>query len=272
MTEKEIAMKASTKGSKKAPLKKAPLKGPLIGLGKSPWKSLLGLTVCLLLPALGAASAAGQQGDEGQSATQDNPTLEGQADDNQDNPALTRLVELLGEAETLQAEVEQLILDQNGRQVQQASARLVMRKPDHFYWHATEPYEEVMTTNGERIWIYEPDLEQVTIQDFSNDLSRTPALLLSEDKETLQESFEVSFSERNGETHFNLLPRGSGSLFESLTLVFADEVLKEMHFEDSLGQQTSMSFRQVQVNEPVDEELFSFEAPPGVEVIDSTGG
>ena len=190
----------------------------------------------------------------------------------QDNgeSAAARLTELLGGIDTLRADVEQLTLDQNGRAVQESSAELVMSRPDHFYWHATAPYEEVMTTNGELLWIYEPDLGQVTVQEFSDQVSRTPALLLSEDEESLRESFDISVSEGDGGTSFTLRPHAPDSLFETLSMSFSDGSLSGMHFADSLGQQTSLDFSNVETNVPVDEELFTFEPPEGVEVIDST--
>jgi outer membrane lipoprotein carrier protein len=187
--------------------------------------------------------------------------------------AAGRLVELLSGLETMRAEVEQLTLDQDGREVQEASATLMMHRPDRFYWHTIAPYEEIMTTDGESIWIYEPDLEQVTVQEFSEDVSRTPALLLSEDEESLRESFDITASDTGGgRTRFTLVPRDPGSLFETLSMTFAGKVLEEMQFSDSLGQRTSLGFSDVEVNVPVDEELFSFEPPPGVEVIDSREG
>src|SRR5690606_10844117 len=119
---------------------------------------------------------------------------------------------------------------------------------------------------------YEPDLEQVTVQSFSDDLSRTPALLLSGDEQTLAQSFEITRDDfGGGRQSFRLLPRDPGSLFANLTLSFNGVMLEQMHFEDSLGQKTSLNFFDVEVNVEVDEALFTFAIPDGVDVIDSTG-
>ena len=196
--------------------------------------------------------------------------LAGPAFSQTDADAASRLVDLLSGLETMRAEVAQLTLDQEGREVQEAEATLTMHRPDRFYWHTTVPYEEVMTTDGESIWIYEPDLDQVTVQDFSEDVSRTPALLLSEDEETLRESFSITLDDvGGGRSRFTLVPRDPGSLFEILSMTFSDGKLEEMQFSDSLGQRTSLEFSEVETNLPVDQELFTFEAPDGVEVIDS---
>lgn len=183
-----------------------------------------------------------------------------------------RLTAVLSRMETMTADVHQLILDQDGVEVQEAEARLAVRKPDHFYWRTVSPYEEVMVTDGSRIWIHEPDLGQVTIQDFADEINRTPALLFSGQISELEASFDISMGTPGDEAElrFILLPRDPGSLFERLSLSFSGGVPVEMQFENSLGQQTSLTFSNVEVNAPVEESLFQFEIPRGVEVIDAT--
>src|SRR5690606_5642937 len=83
--------------------------------------------------------------------------------------AVQRLHSLLEQTSSLRAEVEQLQIDQDGREVQESRVQLVMQKPSSFSWIITEPYEDVTITDGTSIWHYEPDLEQVTIQPFEAD-------------------------------------------------------------------------------------------------------
>ena len=188
-----------------------------------------------------------------------------------EDSAVSQLVAILEQSGSMQAEVEQLVLDQNGRELQQSLARLKMQKPDHFSWELIEPYEELMVTNGEKIWRYEPDLEQVTIQTFDNDLSRTPVLLLNGDAESLQNSYAISMRQLpDSAQQFQLLPLSSGALFERLSLTFDDNVLQEMQFEDSLGQKTSLYFSSLESNVTFANSVFEFSIPPGIEVVDTT--
>jgi len=183
--------------------------------------------------------------------------------------AVALLHEVLAETSTLRAEVEQLQIDQDGRGLQDSRALLVMRKPSSFSWIITEPYEDVMITDGSTIWRYEPDLEQVTIQPFDENLERTPVMLLNGDAESIAASYEVTAVQLPGPLQrFILLPRKADRLFERLSLTFAGAVLQEMQFEDSLGQQTSLSFHAVRRNEPVSSDEFTFSPPAGVELID----
>lgn len=190
-----------------------------------------------------------------------------------DPGAVTRLQNILRQTETLTAAVLQLQMDQDGRELQENRSQLVVRKPQSFSWKITEPYEELMVTNGEVIWRYEPDLDQVTIQNFDDDIDRTPLMLLNGDAASIAASYAVTAvsipdSERN---RFILVPVKSGSLYERLSLTFNGPVLEEMQFEDSLGQRTSLTFSEVVRNEPVADAQFHFEPPPGIEVIDNTG-
>ncbi len=191
---------------------------------------------------------------------------------NANDVAVKQLAAILDTTTTLTAEVEQLLMDQDGRELQENRVELVMQKPASFYWAIREPYEELMVTDGAVIWRYEPDLEQVTIQTFDDDINETPVMLLNGNAESIAESYEVSATNMDStRTRFILLPKKPGSLFERLSLTFKASELEEMQFEDSLGQQTSLAFKNVVRNQPVDSSKFHFTAPDGVDIIDNTG-
>ena len=147
---------------------------------------------------------------------------------------------------------------------------LLMEKPARFRWAVTEPYEKLEVTDGETIWRYEPDLEQVTIQAFDEDVDRTPVMLLNGDAAMISEAYDVSSTDMGGDlVRFILIPRNPDRLFERLSVTFKGPVLEEMQFEDSLGQQTSMTFSEVQRNVPLDADQFTFTPPADIDVIDS---
>jgi outer membrane lipoprotein carrier protein len=190
---------------------------------------------------------------------------------NANDAAVKQLAEILNATTTLSAEVEQLLMDQDGRELQENRVELLMQKPASFYWAIKEPYEELMVTDGSVIWRYEPDLEQVTIQKFNDDIDRTPVMLLNGDAESIAASYEVTATTMDStRTLFVLLPKKPGNLFERLSLTFNGADLEQMQFEDSLGQQTSLTFRQIVRNQTIDSSKFHFTPPDGVEVIDNT--
>jgi len=189
----------------------------------------------------------------------------------QETAAVTALEELLAQTRTFSAEVEQLLIDQDGRELQETRALLLMEKPARFRWAVRDPYEELTVSDGETLWHYEPDLGQVTIQPFEDEeADRRPIMLLNANAETIRDAYDVSSASMgDGLTRFILIPRNIDRLFERLSLTFNGAVLEEMQFEDSLGQQTSLSFHEVNRNVPLEAGNFSFSPPDGVDIIDN---
>jgi outer membrane lipoprotein carrier protein len=189
----------------------------------------------------------------------------------QEAGAIAALEAILAQTQTLSAQVDQLLLDQDGRELQETRALLLMEKPSHFHWAITEPYEQLTVTDGATLWHYEPDLDQVTIDTFDdNEVDRVPAMLLNGDADTIRAAYDVSSTNMGGElVRFVLIPRNPDRLFERLSVTFRGAVLEEMQFEDSLGQQTSLGFHEVSRNVPLDASNFSFTPPDGIDVIDN---
>jgi outer membrane lipoprotein carrier protein len=187
--------------------------------------------------------------------------------------AALKLALILQEMDTLSADVEQLTLDQDGREIQEFQAKLIIDKPDHFYWEIQSPYSESMIANGNRIWRIEPDLEQVTVEEFQNDAGRNPLLLLNGDAELLAGSYTIAAAELElgNRQLFILTPTAPDSQFERLSLTFAENIIQEMQFESSLGQKTSLSFSRPEINAVIDPGIFEFHMPEGMEIIDNTG-
>jgi outer membrane lipoprotein carrier protein len=204
------------------------------------------------------------------------PVVQAQEGDSADvtgEAAVQQLEAVLQQTGTLSASVVQLQVDQDGRELQESQARLIMQKPSNFYWELIEPYSELMVTDGALIWRYEPDLEQVTIQHFDAELDRTPIMLLNGNARDIAATYDVTMGVMadRGISRFILMPRSTSRLFERLAVTFRGPELIEMQFEDSLGQQTSLSFQDIVRNQPLSSGQFSFTPPEGVEIIDTTG-
>ena len=183
---------------------------------------------------------------------------------------LQELVSTLSQSTTMQAEVEQLILSQDGREIQALQGEIAMQKPDRLFWHVSEPYEELMISDGISLWYYEPDLEQVSIQDFPNDIENNPILLLNDDLQALADVYEVSMGYVDDEIkQYVLLPLLASSAYERFSLTFSGADLVQMQFESSVGQLTSFSFTNIINNQTLDAALFHFEIPADIEIIDS---
>jgi outer membrane lipoprotein carrier protein len=178
-----------------------------------------------------------------------------------------RLTGLLNQAETLTGRFSQLSLDGSGTQLQETSGELALKRPGQFRWHTDAPMEQLLVSNGKKVWLYDPDLEQVTIQELDQRLTHTPALLLSGDVSTISENFEVSHKEAGEVVDFTLKPKAKDTLFDNLRLSFRNGVINDMQLIDSVGQRTNILFMGVKMNQPLKADLFTFEIPEGADVI-----
>lgn len=181
--------------------------------------------------------------------------------------SVQRLTGLLQKAETLTGRFSQLSLDGSGTQLQETSGELALKRPGQFRWHTDEPMEQLLVSDGNKVWLYDPDLEQVTIQTLDQRLTHTPALLLSGDVSTISENFDVSYQEAGEVIDFTLRPKSKDTLFDNLRLSFRSGVINDMQMIDGVGQRTNILFNGVRVNEPLAADLFTFEIPEGTDVI-----
>ncbi len=184
-----------------------------------------------------------------------------------DEVAVQRLTKLLNQAQTINARFSQLTLDGSGTQLQETAGQLALKRPGLFRWHTDAPMEQLLVSNGEKVWLYDPDLQQVTIQTLDQRLTHTPALLLSGDVSKIRENFEISHKEGGNVVDFILKPKSKDTLFDSLRLSFRNKVLNDMQLIDSIGQRTNILFLNVKMNEPQDDAQFTFEIPAGADVI-----
>ncbi|MDG9784702.1 outer membrane lipoprotein chaperone LolA [Metapseudomonas otitidis] len=184
-----------------------------------------------------------------------------------DQVAISRLTEMLNKAQTITGRFSQLTLDGSGTQLQETSGELALKRPGLFRWHSDEPMEQLLVSNGEKVWLYDPDLQQVTIQTLDQRLTHTPALLLSGDVSKISENFEITHKEGGDVVDFILKPKAKDTLFDTLRLSFRNGVINDMQLIDSVGQRTNILFLGVKMNQKLDAAQFDFKIPEGADVI-----
>lgn len=169
---------------------------------------------------------------------------------------------------SFQADFSQLIQAQSGRRPQSASGRLAFQKPGKFRWELQQPYPQLMVGDGKRVWIHDPDLQQVTVKKMDHALGSTPAALLAGNRDLLR-NFELSATgPAEGLDWVEARPRQQESGFERMRLGFAPNGdLRAMQLFDNFGQTTTLRFHQPQRNPSLAPGLFQFSPPPGADVI-----
>ena len=183
-----------------------------------------------------------------------------------DAESVKRLGQLLG-SDTITARFSQLTLDGSGTQLQETAGEMSVKRPGLFYWHTDAPQEQLMVSDGQKVSLWDPDLEQVTIKKLDQRLTQTPALLLSGDVSKISESFDITSKQAGDVMDFTLKPKTKDTLFDSLRLSFRGGKINDMQLIDSVGQRTNILFTGVKVNEPVPASKFKFDIPKGADVI-----
>lgn len=181
--------------------------------------------------------------------------------------SVQRLTEMLDKAQTITGRFSQLTMDGSGTQLQETSGDMVLKRPGLFRWNTDAPMEQLLVSNGQKVWLYDPDLQQVTIQTLDQRLTHTPALLLSGDVSKISENFQISHKEAGDVVDFTLKPKAKDTLFDNLRLSFRKGVINDMQLIDSVGQRTNILFFGVKMNQSVDTAQFDFKIPEGADVI-----
>ena len=158
----------------------------------------------------------------------------------------------------------QSVTDKTGREAAQPSEGIFrFRRPGRFEWTYEKPYRQQIMSDGETLWIYDPDLMQVTVRRLDGAVGSTPAGILfgSSDFEK-----EWVLTERS-EFELEARPKSEGSSFERVVIGFSREgELESMQLVDAFGQTTALRFSDI-VREPISAETFDFQVPEGVDVV-----
>jgi outer membrane lipoprotein carrier protein len=181
--------------------------------------------------------------------------------------AIDKLHRFLETTKTLRADFAQIVVAKNGKKPQQSAGQMMISRPGKFRWQITKPYAQLLVGDGEKVWIYDEDLRQVSVKKFDAALGSTPAALLVGNN-ALDKNFTLrEAGEHDGLEWLEAIPKGSDSGFEKLQLGFAGNDLKAMELSDNFGQTTSLLFARIERNVQLAPSLFHFTPPAGVDVI-----
>lgn len=179
-----------------------------------------------------------------------------------------RLDAFLDGLETLKASFRQVLIDENKQALEESEGLVYLERPDRFRWDYTAPYPQQIVADGQRVWMYEPELEQATVRPQNNLIGATPAALLST-TEPVDKRFivEDEGAGSDGRNWLRLRPRDTSASFVAIRLGFTGDVLSVMELEDSFGQTTRLEFKNLERNPSLEAGLFAFTPPAGTDVI-----
>lgn len=177
------------------------------------------------------------------------------------------LQSFLQHSRTIRAQFTQTVQDRNGKQVQNASGVMQFSRPGKFRWVYEKPYAQLIVGDGVKVWMYDADLNQVTVRKLDQALGSTPAALLAGDNE-IERNFDlIDGGRRDGLEWVEASPKAQGGSFEKIRLAFRDGSLAAMELRDHFGQTTTIRFVQLEMNPKLAAKLFVFAPPAGADVV-----
>ncbi len=184
-----------------------------------------------------------------------------------DAATLARLRAFVRETQTLHANFTQVVYDSSGRQTAEVSGAFSIARPGRFRWTVEKPYKQLLVGDGDRVWIYDQDLNQVISRKSDRALGNTPAALLS-GREEVEAAFEWrDLPAADGLDWLGATPKDKESAFRELRLGFDTSGLAALEVLDNFGQRTLIRLSKLERNPKLNSELFHFTPPAGADVV-----
>lgn len=186
----------------------------------------------------------------------------------------TELKTLLKTISTLQGNFHQVIKTEEGKTLQSCSGKMWIKKPGQFRWEVLGKEPRLIIADGKKVWDYDKDLAQVTIQALNKTQTSAPIFFLTGDVNSLDTDFSVKklplregHCLKNSDSCFELHPKNNAGSFQWITIGFKAKILNEMELLDQLGQISLFSFKNMQLNANISNSQFHFMPPKGVDVL-----
>ena len=177
-----------------------------------------------------------------------------------------RLQTALKSLDNISAEFKQTLLDEDKNVVQQSHGTLAIQRPGKFAWIYVEPFEQRIIGDGQELWIYDVELEQVTVKPMDTGMSNAPIMILMKQSDVTQE-FDVSeVGQRKFLYWVELKPHANDLEYSSIFIGLDDDNVRAMELQDQFGQSTQIVFENMRVDVVHNPALFKFVPPDGVDV------
>ena len=166
------------------------------------------------------------------------------------------------------ARFEQQVMDRSGKVVESAAGTLAFARPGKFRWTYEKPHKQVLVGDGAKLWIHDPDLNQVTVKKIGAAISSTPAALLA-GKDDITALFTLrDAGTADGLSWVEATPKAQDTGFERVRLGLQGKTLAAMELHDQLGGRTMLRFSDLKANAAVPAGTFTFTPPQGADVIE----
>lgn len=185
--------------------------------------------------------------------------------------AVTQMRHFLTTVHSLTADFTQVVTDPSLRKMKQSEGTLAIKRPNRFRWDYAAPNQEIIVADGKRVWLYDVELQQVTVKPLDGTLAASPAVLLSGSNDVGRNFTVQDIGVKDGVEWVRLTPKVKDTDFDDVRLGFRDGTVAVMELKDALGNLTRITFTHVVRNPALSDDRFHFTLPPGADVIGDTG-
>lgn len=177
-----------------------------------------------------------------------------------------RLQAALKSMDNMSAEFKQTLRDEDEQIVQQSRGTLALQRPGKFSWNYTDPFEQRIVADGSELWVYDVELEQVTVKPMDEGLSNAPIMILMKQSDVSRQ-FKISeVGQRKFLYWIELEPNAVDLEYSRIFIGLEDDELRAMELQDQFGQSTQIVFENLRVGVVHNPATFKFVVPPGVDV------
>jgi len=184
-----------------------------------------------------------------------------------DAATLDRLRAFVRETQTARAQFTQTVVDRNGRAMKSANGTFELSRPGKFRWNVERPYKQLLVGDGQRVWVYDEDLNQVIVRKVGDALGGTPAALLSGNQDVERAFAWSDLPERDGLEWLGATPLAADAAFTEIRIGFDAKGLAALEIVDAFGQKSVVRFTNVERNPKFAPDLFRFAPPKGADII-----
>ncbi len=171
------------------------------------------------------------------------------------------------EVQSFNARFSQAVLDESLVTIQESSGTLWLERPDKFRWDYDAPFKQEIVSDGKKIWVYDKELQQVTVRPLAGGLGYTPAVLLA-GRGRLEDSFTIKALGAQGNLEWvQLVPKSKDGGFENIRIGFEQGKLRVLEMLDGFGNTTRVTLQAPKENLKIDPGKFQFTPPKGVDVV-----
>ena len=187
------------------------------------------------------------------------------------NNSISSLNRFYKNVKSFSANFTQVVMDESLTTLQESSGKMWIKRPGRFRWDYIEPFKQHIVADGKKIWVYDIELKQATYRDMDGALGHTPAFLLG-GSGSLNKNFILKSLGKQGELSWvQMKPKKSDGGYEDIRSGFEKGKIRMLEMVDSFGQTTRITLSKNRENKKINNKLFKFKPPKGVEVVGTPG-